>query len=473
MALWTKITEGVVARKATNINVPEMDDMAAQLVINEALYEAGAASFAAIEISESIADFGVEADARRLSAMQYIAEAFSVGGFFGKIIEFLKKMWNTIVNYFKPLIGNKFGASGNIAKLIAKFEENMKVIAAKIAGNEYKTDDTVKVKRYELKDAGIVAGTLINPDLYLKTDMLDSVTSDLWNDAVGNSDKKGVGFNIYNITSAAASEAKKVSDAQKESVRVTAEDLGKNKTKVDNAVSDLKSLTSKLSLGDKGAAETLMILLEKKWKDNSGLKKIFEDAKAKDAKSLTELLRKLLEHLFPASAETHSPDAKMAADILKTTHTSVQDSIKTESASGATGLVDPVKGALQYCTDILDQLNKAGETIKSISKSGKDRVAVEQSTSQRVQKADGTYDNVTIPGKVSDDQKPAVDYAEKMTEFGNELTKLSSNMQAVVTKGMDAAAVLIETIYKEMVGQTELIIKAATGSREKAKVAVN
>ena len=29
-----------------------MDDMAAQLVINEALYEAGAASFAAIEISE-------------------------------------------------------------------------------------------------------------------------------------------------------------------------------------------------------------------------------------------------------------------------------------------------------------------------------------------------------------------------------------------------------------------------------------
>lgn len=468
MALWTKITEGVVARKATNINVPEMDDMAAQLVINEALYEAGAASFAAIEISESIADFGVAADARRLSAMQYIAEAFSVGGFFGKIIEFLKKMWNTIVNYFKALIGNKFGASGNIAKLIAKFEENMKVIDAKIAGNEYKTDDTVKVKRYELKDAGIVAGTLINPDLYLKTDMLDSVTSDLWNDAVGNSDKKGVGFNIYNITSAAASEAKKVSDAQKEAVRVTAENLGKNKTKVDNAVTDLKSLTSKLSLGDKGAAETLMILLEKKWKDNSGLKKIFEDSKAKDAKSLTELLRKLLEHLFPAAAETHSPDAKSAAGILKTTHTSVQDSIKTESASGATGLVDPVKGALQYCTDILDQLNKAGETIKSISKSGKDFTSnAEDSTVVGDNNAD-----VVVPGKLNEDQKPAVEYAEKMTEFGNELTKLSSNMQAVVTKGMDAAAVLIETIYKEMVGQTELIIKAATGSREKAKVEV-
>ena len=86
MALWTKITEGVVARKVTNINVAEMSDDQADSYIKEALYEAGAAAFAAIEISESIADFGVAADARGLSAEQYIAEAFSIGGFFGKII---------------------------------------------------------------------------------------------------------------------------------------------------------------------------------------------------------------------------------------------------------------------------------------------------------------------------------------------------------------------------------------------------
>jgi hypothetical protein len=81
----------------------------------------------------------------------------------------------------------------------------------------------------------------------------------------------------------------------------------------------------------------------------------------------------------------------------------------------------------------------------------------------------GTGKDAKTEFKKGEDQSSSVGYAEKMTELGNELTKLSSNMQAVVTKGMDAAAVLIETIYKEMVAQTELIIKASTGSREKAK----
>lgn len=455
MALWTKITEGVVARKATNINVPEMDDMSAQLVINEALYEAGAASFAAIEISESIADFGVSADSRGLSAMQYIAEAFSVGGFFGKILDFLKKMWNTIVNYLKALIGNKFGASGNIAKLIAKFEENMKIIAAK--KSEYKTDDEIKVKRYELKQAGKVAGVMVNPDLYLKTDMLDSVSSDLWKGA-GASDK-GVGFNIFNITKGAATLAETVKGFQKETGEITKDKVDKNKSDAEKAVTDIKSLTSKLSLGDKGAAETLMILLEKKWKSDSELKKVFEDAKAKDAKSLTELLRKLLEYLFPASTSPINMKALDAYDVLESTHTSVKSNTKTnDGVDAALTLVDPVKAALQYCTDILDQLNKAGETIKSMSGS-------DLAVGKDVKKENG----IESEFKKDDDQKPSVDLAEKMTELGNELTKLSSNMQAVVTKGMDAAAVLIESIYKEMVGQTELIINASTGSREKAK----
>jgi hypothetical protein len=123
--IWTNLTESAVSRKQVNINVAEMDDMSAQMAISEAMFEAGVAVHVAKDIRESILDFGVIADERDFTAEQYIAEAFSFGGFFGKIIDFLKKMWNTIVNYFKALIGNKFGASGNIMKLGKSIAEDL------------------------------------------------------------------------------------------------------------------------------------------------------------------------------------------------------------------------------------------------------------------------------------------------------------------------------------------------------------
>ena len=448
MALWTKITEGVVARKATNINVPEMDDMTAQLVINEALYEAGAASFAAIEISESIADFGVNADARGLSAMQYIAEAFSIGGFFKKIIEFLKKMWNTILNYFKALIGNKFGASGNIMKLINKVNENAKLISARLASGEIKADDEIKVRKYSFKKILSVALLLTTPGTYLDTTLLDDPTFETF---------KTKKLTITSLTTYAATTAEKVKGYQaNEGVKNDKTVIEKDKADIDKALSDVKSVTSKLSLGEKGAVESLVLLLDKIYKNDTELKKTFEDSKAKDAKSVTEFIRTLLGFLFPSDAKILNVRVSdIGFDDIDMSTGSASGGSKSQAGIDAMALVDPIKASLTIVTDILSQLDKAGQNISTIE-------AGDVKT--------GTKDATTGVEKFDDDQSSATEYAKKMTEFGNEISKLSSNMQVVVTKGMDAGAVIFETGLKEILAQSELALKAGTGSRTKAKV---
>ena len=47
---------------------------------------------------------------------------------------------------------------------------------------------------------------------------------------------------------------------------------------------------------------------------------------------------------------------------------------------------------------------------------------------------------------------------------------LESAMQQVITKGMDAGAVLLETITREVLAQTELMLKAPADRVKKASV---
>ena len=113
-------------------------------------------------------------------------------------------------------------------------------------------------------------------------------------------------------------------------------------------------------------------------------------------------------------------------------------------------LVDPIKAGLKVCEDVLAELKRAAAVIQGFKK--EDIVA---------QGKDGSVDA---------SQDASTELAKKMTELGTELMTLESAMQQVITKGMDAGAVLLETITKEVLAQTEVMLKAPADRAGKASV---
>lgn len=489
--MWSNITENATARRQVSINVPEMDENEANLIYAETSYEAGVCAFAALDIRESIREFGAEADDKGFTAEQYIAEAFSFGGFFKKIFDFLVKMWNTIVNYVKALIGNKFGASGNIQKNIAKAIHGLVLIAAK----EFNESAEIKIKDYKIREAAIFGKELVDPALYLRTPLLpkDKVTSNVWGSQAAGA------FNIVNITKVAKDFASVVTDHKSDTAlgnknannTGTAENLKDNGSNMIKAADDINSFTSKIGLGEKGAVESFLLLVEES--KNTVLTKTVEEAKLKDTKSLTEFIRKILGHFFAGETQTRTlkggaamkgqavtlatillvfgeltgksaigtvtasgKDADVAKDLEGTKEpTNLGDLSKIMNKISSTNLlnaiVDPIKENLKVCEDVLTELRTAAETIKGFSASD---VTVGKSN------AAGDFE-------ADKDQKPTTEYAGTMTAFGDKLIVLESAMQSVITKGMDAGSVILETASKEILSQVELLLKA-TGEKRKA-----
>ena len=498
--MWSNITENATARRQVSINVPEMNEEEANLIYAETAYEAGVAAFVAFDIKESIREFGEMADEKGFTAAEYIAEAFSFGGFFKKIFDFLVKMWTTIVNYVKALIGNKFGASGNIQKNIAKAIQGLILVAAK----EFKEDAEIKVKDYKIREAAIFGKELVDPSLYLSTPLLpaDKITSNIW-----GSGAKGA-FNIINITKVAKDIASTVTDVKADSAlgvknaftTGTAEGTKSASDSIKKAGEDVKAFTDKIGLGEKGAVESFLLLVEES--KNATLKKVIEDAKLKEAKSLTEFIRKVLGHFFAGDAAVRTlkggAQLKSQAMVLGTIllvfgEVTGKSAIATTVASGAAedavkgaaevvdkmdangggkfsdlgklaeklsstnllnALVDPVKENLKLCEDVLAELRTAAETIKSFSASD-----IKVGTTDKA----GEF-------KEDKDQKPTTEHAGEMTAFGDKLIVLESAMQQVITKGMDAGAVILETASKEILSQVELLIKATGEKRKTATV---
>ena len=478
--IWQVLTENAVSKKQVNFNVVEMSDIDATMAIQEAHYEAGAVMATVHDIAESMLEFGIESDRRDLSPMEYIAEAFDFGGFFRKIFDFLIKMWNTIVNYLRALIGNKFGASGNVVKNLQKIKQNFELLDAKT----FDTDAEITIKNYtEMTSAGTFAGVLTSPQLYLETALLDKVESKIWK-AKGIStpgskmDKDD--FNIIAITAAAAGIASDVEALQTNRAagtetdnkgnavgggqRNSTGDINATKKDIESAVVDIKAFNSKLSLGEKGAVESFNLLIEaiakKKEAKGSVIKTVSEKAKIKDAKSLTEMIRSLLSYFFPTDTGTRSikGDSSIKAQLtaikgvigaavngnaLEAGETLGASNIKFEA------LVDPIKAGLKVCEDVLAELKRAASIIQGFKK--EDLVAIDKK------------------GEVGS-QDTSAELAKKMTELGTELMTLESAMQQVITKGMDAGAVLLETITREVLAQTELMLKAPADRVKKASV---
>ena len=473
--VWTVLAENAVSKKPVNYNITEMNDTEAALAISEAMYEAGVAVHAGNDINDAILEFAMKADARGYDAMDYIVEAFNFGGFFKKIYDFLIKMWGTIVNYFKALIGNKFGSSGNIMKNISKINENLAILNEKT----YDPDAEVKLKQSgKLIDAANFAALLASPALYLETPLLDSTTnvSAFWGESgSGDTVANGRNLNILTITRAAVSLSNTVQAMKNEKTagntrQETNTDLGVRKTSIEGAVSDLKSFNGKLSLGEKGAVESFSLLIDKS-KEENNVKKIVDDAKLKDSKNLTELLRKLLTYFFPpeggidtltgGNIKTREEQLRTAIGrLLRGGAKATADTTATvRSDEAMQRLIDPIKAATKHCEDILSQLKQAATIIQGVSKGD----------------IEGTQDRTTTTAGVnsttqvrSDDQGTANGYVDKLNEFGKELTTTSTNMQQVVLKGMDAASVLFETCTKEILAQTEVLMKAPADRVQKA-----
>lgn len=476
--IWQVLTENAVSKKQVNFNVVEMSDIDATMAIQEAHYEAGAVMSAVHDIAESILEFGIEADRKDLTAMEYIAEAFDFGGFFRKIFDFLIKMWNTVVNYLRALIGNKLGASGNIVKLIIKIGTNLEMLKART----FDDDAEITIKDYtEITGAIEFAKVLVSPATYLETALLDKVESKLWSKHnIKNSETSSVNvgsgnFNIVNITAGAAGLAAIVenlksgraagdtTNAKGDTVgggrRTSGTAIGDYSTDVEKAVTDVKAFNSKLSLGEKGAVEsfTLLFGVIAKNKKGSTIATTMDKAKLKDAKSLTELIRSLLTHFFPASVATRSikgdSNIKSQISILEKVMFHGGDGDATDfgrSDNAGSVFSDPIKFGLKICEDILSELKRAATVINSFKK--EDLVEIDAA------------------GEVKDGQDASGKLAEKMTEFGKELMSLESGMQAVITKGMDAGATILEVTAKEVLAQTEIMLKAPTLREKKASV---
>jgi hypothetical protein len=213
-------------------------------------------------------------------------------------------------------------------KLGKSIAEDLALLKAK----KFDADAEVMVKKYDkLQAAAAFTGIATNVDLYLKSDLLDRVESKVWNQFYKQGNNKGseVGgeaeaatgnkFNIVSITQTAAALADWVKTKQATRRAGTVKDekgaevgggertstsaINDMQKDINGAVNDTKAFIDKISLGEKGAAETFVLILEAVDKRKGSalpgsIKTTIEKAKLKEAKSLSDLIKSLLNYFF-------------------------------------------------------------------------------------------------------------------------------------------------------------------------------
>ena len=434
---WTEINESLQAdRNLGSLVEFDMGDMEADMAISEALTMAAEGKYIAGEILESFFDFNKVAENRGYDAMEYIAEAFSVGGFFKKIIDILVNFWGVIVNFFKAMF-SKIGGTDGTVKTLRDIKSELEALAARdfkeVAGkNDTKEAPKLKIKQNDLDGAATMALALLDAKAYLEYKLKDNDT-------------------LITITDAAvivANSVKPDDDGKKPGLA-----SGNAAAAIEATSKNLEDLIKEVGLGDKGAAQILL----KMFNDNAAIKGIVEkkDSKIKDAKKVSEILKALSQSFFPKDAETVSVGAKERIGQLATTVSSLLDGSKGGTSEGvkvsAEALVrNGFEEARKQAQDVLDKLKEAAKKIGSVKASTFDTKVKDD--------ADATKANEEAAGKT----------AEAMGKLSTNLMEIQSSMQAIITGGMDAGVALLKAVTNELNTQTKAIGKMA-GSFERYK----
>ena len=143
---WTEINESMIATREADIEfTSDMSELDASLAISEAVSFAAEGKYIAEGLFRDILSFNKKAEDMNYSTMEYIAEAFDIKGVFGRIIDFLVKIWGSIVNFFKGLFSESSSSGGS-----------SKGAAAPAAVNKVKEhiEETALVVINELKQEG-------------------------------------------------------------------------------------------------------------------------------------------------------------------------------------------------------------------------------------------------------------------------------------------------------------------------------
>jgi hypothetical protein len=434
---WTEINESLQAdRNLGSLVEFDMGDMEADMAISEALTIAAEGKYIAGEILESFFDFNKVAEDRGYDAMEYIAEAFSVGGFFKKIIDILVNFWGVIVNFFKAMF-SKIGGTDGTVKTLRDIKSELEALAARdfkeVAGkNDTKEAPKLKIKQNDLDGAATMALALLDAKAYLEYKLKGNDT-------------------LITITDSAVTVANSVKpddDGKKPGLA-----SGIAATAIEATSKNLEELIKEVGLGDKGAAQILL----KMFNDNAAIKGIVEkkDSKVKDAKKVSEILKALSQSFFPKDAETVSVGAKERIGQLAATVNSLLDGSKGGTSErvkvSAEALVrNGFEEARKQAQDVLDKLKEAAKKIGAVKASFFDTKVKDD--------ADATKANEEAAGKT----------AEAMGKLSTNLMEIQSSMQAIITGGMDAGVALLKAVTNELNTQTKAIAKMA-GSFERYK----
>ena len=434
---WTEINESLQAdRNLGSLVEFNMGDMEADMAISEALTIAAEGKYIAGEILESFFDFNKVAENRGYDAMEYIAEAFSVGGFFKKIIDILVNFWGVIVNFFKAMF-SKIGGTDGTVKTLRDIKSELEALAARdfkeVAGkNDTKEAPKLKIKQNDLDGAATMALALLDAKAYLDYKLKGNDT-------------------LITITDSAvvvANSVKPDDDGKKPALAA-----GTAATAIEATSKNLEELIKEVGLGDKGAAQILL----KMFNDNAAIKGIVEkkDSKVKDAKKVSEILKALSQSFFPKDAETVSVGAKERIGQLAATVNALLDGSKGGTSAGAKVSAEALvrngfEEARKQAQDVLDKLKEAAKKIGAVKASSFDTKVKDD--------ADATKANEEAAGKT----------AEAMGKLSTNLMEIQSSMQAIITGGMDAGVALLKAVTNELNTQTKAIGKMA-GSFERYK----
>ena len=434
---WTEINESLQAdRNLGSLVEFDMGVMEADMAISEALTIAAEGKYIAGEILESFYDFNKVAENRGYDAMEYIAEAFSVGGFFKKIIDILVNFWGVIVNFFKAMF-SKIGGTDGTVKTLRDIKSELEALAARdfkeVAGkNDTKEAPKLKIKQNDLDGAATMALALLDAKAYLEYKLKGNDTL----------------ITITDSAVAVANSVKPDDDGKKPALAA-----GTAATAIEATSKNLEELIKEVGLGDKGAAQILL----KMFNDNATIKGIVEkkDSKVKDAKKVSEILKALSQSFFPKDAETVSVGAKERIGQLAATVNALLDGSKGGTSEGvkvsAEALVrNGFEEARKQAQDVLDKLKEAAKKIGAVKASSFDTKVKDD--------ADATKANEEAAGKT----------AEAMGKVSTNLMEIQSSMQAIITGGMDAGVALLKAVTNELNTQTKAIGKMV-GSFERYK----
>ena len=439
---WTEINESLMSNRNASAHTDfNMDEMEAEMAISEALAVAAEGKYIAGEILEGFFDFNKKAEDRGFSAVEYISEAFSIGGFFKKIIDILAKFWGVIVNFFKALFGKVGGTNGTLKTL-----KDLKAEISALEARSFKEVDgkgdtkkaaSIKFKEYELEEAATVALSLLDAKSYLDFDLKDGAT-------------------LVKITETAVNVANSVkTDDDGNKPKGKSEDLSKTEANIKESSEGLEALIKEVGFGDKGAGTILL----KFFAAQPQIKAIVDkkDSKLKEAKKVSEILKQLSQSFFAKDAEVQTVEAKARLTSLK----GIVDLLLAGSKTSTTSTVRVSLEALErngfeearkQAQDILDKLKEAAKKIGSVKGTSFDTKEKGEDV------AAAQKDNEDAAGKV----------ATAMGKLSTNLLEVQSSMQAVITGGMDNGAALLKAVTNEVSNQVKAIGKLSGDFKRKA-----